>query len=558
MSELKNLLDQFRKLPAETEWIEFKEAKTTFDFEKLGQYFSALSNEANLKGKDFGWLIFGVRDRDKSIVGTDFCRDRKKLDNLKGEISGHTTSRIGFVEIYELDLPDGRVLMFQIPKAVRGIPTEWKGHCYGRDGDNTVPLSSEKRERIRNQFVEIDWSAAICLDATLEDLDPSAISRARENFKLKFPDKVPEVDSWSDIVFLNKAKVAIKGQITRTAIILLGREESEHFVSPADIKIRWVLKDSEGNEKDWKVESCPFLLAVDRIYARIRNLRYRYIKEDTLFPDEVDRYEPFVIREALNNCIAHQDYELGGRINVVEGEDYLIFTNLGSFIPGSVERVIKDDAPEEKYRNKFLATAMLNLNMVDTIGSGIKKMFNFQRARFFPLPEYDFSNNRVKVTVIGKVLDMDFASVLARDENLTLEEIMMLDKVQKKKPLTKIEATYLRKKGLIEGIKPNYFISAKLAQRTGQKAVYTRAKAFDKEKCFDYIITFLSQHGFATRKDINELLWDVLPNWMSDTQKKTRINHILTEMSSKLNKIRNVGSRVQSRWVLVKSESSNG
>lgn len=554
-TNLIELLDQFRSLPAETEWLEFKEANGKFDFDKLGKCFSALSNESNLKAKEFGWLIFGVRDFDKAIVGTNFRLDRKSLDKLKGEVSEHTTSRIGFVDIHELKLSEGRVLMFQIPRAVRGMPTEWRGHCYGRDGDNTIPLSSEKRERIRSQFVEIDWSAAICPDATLEDLEPEAIAKARANYKAKFESKSADVDSWSDAVFLNKAKVTIQGKITRTAIILLGREESEHFVNPADIKIRWILKDAKGVEQDWKVESCPFLLAVDKIYGRIRNLRYRYIKDGTLFPDEVDRYEPYVIREALHNCIAHQDYTLGGRINVIEGDDQLIFTNLGSFIPGSVEKVINDDAPEEKYRNKFLANAMVHLNMVDTIGSGIRKMFLYQRKRFFPLPDYDFSNNRVMVTVIGKVLDMDFASVLAKDESLTLEEIMMLDKVQKKKAITKEEATHLRGKKLIEGIKPNYFISANLAQKTGQKVIYTKAKAFEKEKCFDYICNFLKQHGNASREDIDELLWNVLPAWMSDKQKKTRINHLLTELGSK-KQIKNIGSTRPSKWVLISGKSA--
>ncbi|MCU0238416.1 MAG: hypothetical protein MUC29_03165, partial [Pyrinomonadaceae bacterium] len=93
----------------------------------------------------------------------------------------------------------------------------------------------------------------------------------------------------------------------------------------------------------------------------------------------------------------------------------------------------------------------------------------------------------MKVTVIGKVLDMDYASILARDESLTLEEIIMLDKVQKRKLLTEFEAKHLKKKKLIEGIRPNYFISAGLAQTTGQKAEYTKAKGFEKDKYFQLI-----------------------------------------------------------------------
>jgi len=174
-------------------------------------------------------------------------------------------------------------------------------------------------------------------------LDAKAIAVARKNFKSKFLVKAAEVDDWDDITFLNKAKITIKGKITRTTILLLGKEESEHFINPAEAKIRWLLKDTKGNDKDYAIESCPLLLAVDKIYSRIRNLKYRYLKDGTLFPDEIDQYEPYTIREALNNCIAHQDYTKGGRINVIETDDQLIFTNLGSFIPGSVERVVKDD-----------------------------------------------------------------------------------------------------------------------------------------------------------------------------------------------------------------------
>lgn len=549
--ELIEKLNELRVLPAETETVEFKKAETTFNFDELGKYFSALSNEANLKGKASGWLVFGIENKHHRIVGTQYKKERKEIDKLKKGIADKTTDRTTFIEIHELILPEGRVLMFQIPPAPRGIPVAWEGHYYGRDNESLIPLNIEKRRRIEAQTEE-DWSKVICSSATIEDLDLEAIAKARENYKVKFPNKAAEVDTWSDVTFLNKAKVIIQGIITRTAIILLGKDESEHFVSPADIKIRWILKDSMGIEKDYQIESCPFILAVDRIYSKIRNLRYRYMKEGTLFPDEVDTYEPFVIREAVNNCIAHQDYSLGGRINVIEGEDFLIFTNYGSFIPGSVEKVIKDDAPEEKYRNKFLATAMVNLNMVDTIGSGIKKMFNFQRARFFPLPEYDFSENRVKVTVIGKVLDMDYASVLARDSELTLEEIMMLDKVQKRKLITSEEVGHLKKKKLIEGIKPNYFISAKVAQKTGQKAAYTKAKGVDKRKYLELITDCIRQHTNVERKDIDELLWNVLPVWMTDKQKKTKINHLLTGLSNK-NVIRNTGTRNQSVWILCKA-----
>ena len=550
-TELVHKLNELRNLPAETEVFEFKEARNGYDFNKLGKYFSALSNEANLKGRHNAWLIFGIKDKGRTIVGSWFRQSRKDLDSLKGELANKTTNRITFIEIHELHLPEGRVLMFEIPAAPKGVPIAFDGHYYGRDGEELSPLNLEEIERIRNQAAN-DWSAVIVPDATIDDLDPTAIEKARENYKNKFPEQAKDVDRWDDITFLNKAKVIQKGKITRAAIILLGKSESEHFITPAEAKIRWLLKDSKGNDKDYHIESCPFLLAVDKIYNKIRNLKYRYIKDGTLFPDEVDQYEPFVIREAINNCIAHQDYTKAGRINVVEMEDQLIFTNLGSFIPGSVEKVVKEDAPEEHYRNRFLATAMFNLKMVDTVGGGIKKMFNYQRARFFPMPEYDLSRDRVKVTVIGKVLDIDYARVLARKQKLSLDEIIMLDKVQKKKVLSETEINHLRKKGLIEGRKPNFHISYDVAEKTNLKAEYIKTRGLKDDHFKQLILKYLDKYKRASKEDIDKLLLDILPGVLDEKQRKNKIRNLVYAMSKRDKTIINQGTNRYPKWVRVR------
>lgn len=550
--ELIDKLNELRSLPAETEVFEFKEAKNTFHFTEIGKYFSALSNEANLKGKPYGWLVFGIKDKGRKIVGSHFRPMRKDLDSLKGEVANKTTNRITFIEIYELSLPEGRVLMFQIPAAPKGMPIAFNGHYYGRDGEELSPLNLEEIERIRAQAITEDWSAAIVSDATIADLSPFAISKARENYKNKFLDQAQEVDLWDNITFLNKAKVTIKGKITRAAIILLGKSESEHFISPAEAKMRWLLKDAKGNDKDYHIESCPLLLAVDKIYAKIRNLKYRYIKDGTLFPDEVDQYEPFVIREAINNCIAHQDYTRGGRINVVEMEDQLVFTNLGSFIPGSVERVVKEDAPEEHYRNRFLATAMFNLKMVDTAGGGIRKMFNYQRERYFPMPEYDLSEDRVKVTVIGKVLDIDYARVLAKKQDLSLNEIIMLDKVQKKKVLSESEIERLREKGLIEGRKPNFHISYDVAEKTNLRAEYIKTRGLKDDHFKKLILEYMDKYNQASKEDIDNLLLDILPGVLDEKQRKNKIRNLVYAMSKRDKSIKNQGTNRYPKWVRIR------
>jgi len=526
--DIKAVLDDLRSQTSETEILEFKEAKNTYNFDKLGKYFSALSNEANLLGKKDAWLVFGIKDKGRRIVGTRFRTDMTKLQSLKAEIAHKTTHRITFKEIYEINTAKGRVILFQIPPAPRGIPVAWAGHYYGREGEQLNALSLEELERIRRQNRQDDWSTEVCAQATIADLSEEAILKARELYAVKNPGLVGEIEQWDDITFLNKAKLCIKGKITRTAILLLGRPDSEHFIHPGVAKISWILKDRDNIEKDYAHFSCPFLLSIEEVYKKIRNLKYRYLPDGSLFPDEVDSYDPYIIREAINNCIAHQDYTLGGKINVIENEDsQLVFVNMGSFIPRTIENVITSDAPESQYRNSFLSNAMVNLNMIDTIGSGIKKMFTIQKKKFFPLPEYTLTNNQVKVVITGKVLDMNYAKKLAQIPKLRLDDIILLDKVQKHKPLENTEIKKLRKNKLIEGRKPNFHISSQVAQKTGQKADYMNLKGIDDNYCKKIIVDYLHEFSEGKRADFEKILLDKLSGVLDEQQKKNKIKNSL-------------------------------
>lgn len=516
----------------ENEVVEFKEAKNSYDFDKLGRYFSALSNEANLKGLPSAWLVFGIKDN-QQVVGTRYREQPKQLQSLKKEVADKVSQRLTFIEIHTVLHPAGRVLLLEIPAAPQGLPVAWEGHYYGRDGESLGPLSLEEIERIRNQNRLQDWSAGICHGATLDDLSDEAIALARREYATKHPKLADELPNWSDETFLNKAKLAIQGQITRTAILLLGKPEAAHWLNPASPTVTWILKDRDGLERDYKHFSCPLLVDADEVYRKIRNLKYRYMSDGSLFPEEVDQYDPFIIREALNNAIAHQDYELGGKVTVVEFEDgRLCFSNPGTFIPGSVEQVIHSDAPETRYRNRFLTDAMVNLNMIDTIGSGIRKMFLIQKNRFFPLPEYQLEQNRVQVTITGRVLDMGYARKLAELPNLTLDDIILLDQVQKRKPLTDAQARHLKQQGLIEGRKPNFHISAQVARHSDDMALYIRTRGLDDAHYKSLICDLIKRSGSARRGDIDKLLLDKLPEVLDQQQKANKIKNLLQALKN--------------------------
>jgi ATP-dependent DNA helicase RecG len=526
-------LNQLLSQPKENEVVEFKQAKNSYDFTKLGKYFSALSNEANLKGADSAWLVFGVEDKTHRIVGSEY-RDNDKLNSLKKEIADKTTNRISFIDIYEVDTAGGRVVMFQIPPAPRGIPVAFEGHYYGRENESLSALNIEEIERIRNQGVENDWSVKIIPEATFDDLDPAAVKYAREKFAVKFPDMKDDVFEWDDVTFLNKAKITIKGKITNTSIILLGKGESEHFLSPSIAKIRWILKTAKNEEKDYDIFAPPLLMAIDKVYEKIRNLKYRYLPQGTLFPNELLQYEPFNIREALNNCVAHNDYLKAGYINVVEFEDErLVFSNYGNFIPGCVEKVIMQDAPEERYRNRFLANAMFQLGLVDTRGGGIKKMYKNQIKRYFPLPDYDIEAERTQVTLTGKILDLEFANILTKHPDLDLQDIFLLDKVQKRKVITADEYRYLKKNKYVEGRKQNIFLSQSVVEKIKDsrlKEEYEKNKGVDKDILKEIIYQFIQAEGIVDRALIETAVWDKLPNVLSVVQKKNRVKNLLQDL----------------------------
>lgn len=541
------LIDSF-----ENEVVEFKEARSNFSFNDIGKYFSALSNEANLRGLPEAWLIFGISDR-KELVGTEF-RKQGGLQNLKRELVNGTNERLTFMEIYELSINGSRVIAFQIPPAIRGIPATWQGAAYAREHESVSPLPMNKVDLIRSQ-IGMDWSKEIVEGAALDDLDGEAVKRARELFSKRHSDrkKAQEIlKKLSDAEVLDKAGITIKGRITRTALLLLGKRESHYFFDGFIPRITWTLYNADNSVKTYEHFDMPLLLAVDKVYSRIRNVKYRYIAgQQTLFPDEVDQYEPEMIKEILNNCIAHQDYRLRGKINVEEFEDKLVFINEGGFIPETIEQALEPGYKPPYYRNVFLCNAMVNLYMIDTNSMGIPMMYQIQRDKCFPLPTYDLDTmNRVKVTVYGTILDKNYTQLLYSNGELDIQTVFLLDKVQKKETISKESFKALRRQGLVEGRYPNLFVSFKVADTVGQKAEYIRNKGLDDDICKQLIIKALEKMGEASKQDLMEILEKALPEVLSENQKSKKVSNLLQAMK-KDGVIAARGMNRYAKWYLV-------
>lgn len=535
--------------PYESEVIELKEAKSDFSFKDLGKYFSALSNEAILRGKQDAWLIFGMDD-DKVACGTSYREGNPaNLRSLKREIADRANNRLTLREIHELRIDGKRVLAFQIPAATPGMPTAFNNAAWAREGESLGPLPIDKYEQIR-QMQRPDWSALEIENATFEDLDPAAVKKAIELFLSKHRRHSGAFADMDDRTILDMANLTKNGKITPTTLILLGKPESTQLLNGMSPRITWTLYASNGSVTSYEHFKPPFLLAIDQVLGKIRNEKYRFNANGaSLFPFEADQYEPEIIRELLNNCIAHQDYSMQGRINVEEFEDHLVFLNEGSFIPGTIENAMQPGFKPSYYRNPFLSEAMVQMDMIDTIAMGIPKVFQMQRKRYFPLPTYDLSDpTRVRVSVYGKTINESYSRLLYAKPDLPMDIVYLLDKVQKGAEITNEEAAELHRLKLIEGRYPHISITNTLASKTGQEVSYTRSKGLNEEACKALVIQMLSETGPAPRAKITALLSDLLPSGLTDAQKAKRVSNLLAKMKKVDKTIDSDGTGKTARW----------
>ena len=522
---------------SENEVVEFKSARNSYDIDDLGKYFSALSNEANLREHEYAWIVFGIDNKTHEITGTHFKDGEEALNRLKQDMSQHTTDNLIFREITPIILDSKRVLMFKIPATPRNIVMHWKGIAWSRDGESLKPLNQTKRDEIRNQSPIPDWTAQLVPHATIADLDELALATARVMYKKVHGSNISgeEVDGWNMEEFLSNSNMMRDGQLTRAAILLLGKPLSLNKIHPAVAQITWTLQDEEEIVEDYEHFSIPFLLTVDKVLAKIRNRTMRELPGGTLFPDTMKQYDDYTIREALHNAIAHQDYTLQQRIVFVESPSWLYYGNGGTFIPGTIENALEHKGPQLHYRNECLCKGMVHFNMIDTVGRGIKKIYTEQRNRFFPMPDYDIDNENktVGVTIYGKMLDEKYSELLKSGNQLTLKECIWLDSVQKHRPITKDAIEHLKSRKLIEGRGSNVTISLGVARLTHQVAQYTKNKglAYDALKKLILQLAHNAGEGGFKRSEAFEALENSLPQNKSHNAKLVYLGRVLVKMS---------------------------
>lgn len=530
------LLREYPQENARCEWKEFKNLKNSFCGDEKNDVISYVSAIANMDGGD---LVIGVHDKTLEIVGTDtYNYDKQKAILRLTERCVNLSTEDLYIDEFITDDTNRKVWVIHIPKHLPKRPVFAHNKAWQRIEDSLVAMTTERMSTILDEpiFSETDWSAQIVSDATIDDLDEVAIAKARMMFK-KVHSRIPEaeVNAWTVETFLSKCGIMKNGGITRAAIILLGKYESAFKLRPAVVQVTWTRRDEKQDVVDYEHFTVPFILTVDEILSKIENLTMREMPGGTLFPDTMKQYDDYTIREALHNCIAHQDYTMQQRINFVENPTYLYYSNAGSFIPGTLENALTNEEPQAYFRNECLCRAMVDFNMIDTVSRGIKKMFNEQWRRHFPMPDYeiDAKNRKVSVRIYGNEINKQYTNLLKTNDSLTLWDCISLDAVQKGRTIHEDVAQNLLNRGLIEGEAPNYTISLGIAKATNQLQGYTKQKGLDKEKMKQMILQYLKNAGTdgAKRDSIYEYIKDVMPQVKTHEQQLRLLGDILSALS---------------------------
>ena len=514
----------------EDETVEFKEAGKDFKTDEIGKYVSALSNEANLAGVDSAWLVLGVRNKTRVVVGTDYRTEPKRLDLTKRQVYEGTRPSIALRGIRAIDHPSGRLVVFEIPPAPQGMPISWKGHFYSRAGENLMPLSMDKLDAIRAEESLFDWTAQAVADAEVSDLSSEALIEARRAFSERNGPRVaPEtIDSWSDEEFLAHLGLMSKRGITRAAILLLGKPESTFLLNPHPAEITWRLT---GEERAYEHFTIPFVLSTTRLYAKIRNYKLHLLAPGELIQREVEKYEQGTVLEAIHNCVAHQDYNQHARIAVYEHADRLEFVSQGSFFEGEPDEYAIDPHMPRRYRNTTLVMAMTDLGMINHLGYGIESMNRSQARRYLPLPEYDLADpSEVRLTICGSVVDEAYTQMLMSHTDLPFEEVMALDRVQKGRPIAEDVAKRLKRKGLVEGRRPRLRVAVPVAEATGTKVDYLEKRGQTDEWLMALVHDRIKKSGPLSKTEIVELIRPHMPSGSTDRQCANKVDNLMRKM----------------------------
>ena len=154
----------------------------------------------------------------------------------------------------------------------------------------------------------------------------------------------------------------------------------------------------------------------------------------------------------------------------------------------------------------------------------------------FPMPDYeiDAANKEVAVRLYGNAINEKYTKLLKENKDLSLEDCILLDAVQKGHRLNESDAKNLLERGLVEGEYPDLTISLNIARQTKQLPEYTKVKGLERHKIKQMALQYIQNAGEdgAKKNSLLDYLKDVLPQRNSQEQNLRLLGNILSEMNT--------------------------
>ncbi len=521
----------------ENEHLEFKEAKTSFEFEELVQYSVALANEGG------GRMVLGVTNKQpRKIVGSQAFQE---LERTKLGLMERLHLRI---DAEALQFPEGRVVAFQVPPRPIGMPVQYKGAYWMRSGESLMPMTPDQLKRIFDESGP-DFSAEIARNATFDDLSPEAIARFREMWKRKSGNSA--LQSVTDIQLLTDAELLVDSAVTYGALILFGTGKAlGRHLAQSEVVFEYRSSEASVQFQQRKEFREGFFLFDDELWKTInlRNDVQHY--QEGLFVWDIKTFNEKVVREAILNAVSHRDYRLSGSVFIRQYPKRIEIVSPGGFPPGiTPENILLRQSP----RNRRIAEAFARCGLVERSGQGADRMFEESIKESKPRPDFTGTDDyQVSLSLAGEVQNPRFLTFLQHvtQEGLgpfTTQDFLVLDSVQREEsvpPMLKDRLGFLKDRGIVEltgrgrGAKP--ILSRRFYAFLGKKGVYTRKRGLDRETNK----ALLLQHIQHFRQEGSRLqdLKQVLPQLTHD-----QIQKLMRELKDD-GKVHMIGTTNSARW----------
>lgn len=510
--ELKNLRESEDK-------VEFKEARHNFSFAGgehreqeerrkcfLG-YMIAFANEGG------GRLVMGMSDkRPHEAVGTDFGYG--EIGALTDEVYNRLGIRISIEEIFENGL---RVLIVNIPSRPKGKTLKFEGVALMRVGESLRNMSDEEMYAILSEQ-EPDFSEKICEETTINDLDVTAVQNMKSAYAMKQDN--PGFLSLSNFQALSDLGLLKGNKVTYAAVILVGKEETiKKYLPQSAINLEYRNILTQINFDNRQIFTQPYFISIEPLWQAINQRNGKVPVQKGPFIFDIPFFNKEVIREAINNAVAHRDYRKTSEVVIKQFANALHIINPGGFPLGvTLDNLLTVNSTP---RNRLLADVLAKTGIVERSGQGIDKIYYQTLSEAKPEPDYTKSDNyQVELRLSSVVEDKAFALFIKQiqlnrkdDEKLSVQEVIALNQIRKGEDKRVTDRNILRKleeEGLIEKIgqtKTKKFILSKAYfVFTDKKAEYSAIKSLDNRQIVAIIISHLKEFGTAKMGEFEKLL----------------------------------------------------